>query len=213
MATRDEIAASCRQFLNDAGVFYNASDLNDSLQDGYDEVCAVSGCIEKIAAISFTANLVYYDMPSLIPDFISVVGIWNRRVKRWMAPCSYRQLDQLSEKWETTLGEPYAFCPLSPRYVAIFPAIANIGVADTNKMYVVYKAAAATMIGTTEPEIPIQIQEDILINYTCMDMFEQAEEWTKAQEYLKLYTSSHDTLKDKIDRRDAERLIRLGGNL
>ncbi len=130
-----------------------------------------------------------------------------------MAPVSFRQLDQLSDKWETTLGEPYAFCPISPRYVAIYPAIAATGTVATNLMYVVYKASAGTMVGTTEPEIPIQIQEDILQSYTCMDMFEQAEEWTKAQEYLSQYMQSHDALKEKIDRRDAERLVRLGGNL
>lgn len=213
MATRDEISAKIREFLNDAGIFYTASDINNSLQDGYDETAALSGCIEKIASISFTPNLVYYDMPSLITDFVSVVGIWNRRVKRWMTPASMRQLDQINQRWECTAGEPWIFCPVSLRYVAIYPSPTATGTVATNLMYVVYKAAAGTMIGSTEPEIPLQIQEDILLNYTCMDMFEQAEEWTKAQEYLDLYLQSHATLKDKIDRRDAERLVRLGGSL
>lgn len=211
MSTRVEISSKIRQFLNDAGYFYNDSDINDSLQDGYDEVAALSGCIEKIVPISFTVNTIYYDLSTLIPDYLSVVGIWNRRVKRWMAPASVRQLDQMSDKWETTTGEPYIFSPINYRYIAIFPAISAVGTVANNKMYVVYKAAAETMAAASEPAIPLAIQEEILMSYTNMDMFEQAEEWTKAQKSFAGYLEKHDELKRLISKRDSERLIRLGG--
>jgi hypothetical protein len=213
VSTRTELSSKIRQFLNDSGYFYSESDINDSIQDGYDEVAALSGCIEKVTSISFTLNTVYYDMRSLISDYISVVGIWNRRVKRWLTPVSLRQLDGLSEKWEITTSEPFAFCPVNYRYIAVFPAIAATGSAATNKMYIVYKAAAETLIASSEPAIPLSLQEDILNSYVSMDMFEQAEEWTKAQEHFKSYLEKGDELKSLISKRDSERLVRLGGSL
>lgn len=210
--TRDQIAIKVRQFLNDAGVFYTGDDINDSMQDGYDEVSAYCGNIEKMVAIDFVPGLVYYDFRAIIPDFVSLIAIWNRRVKRWMTSCSGRDLDNLRENWEVAVGEPYLFWPINYRYVAIFPTIAGIGEPTTNKMYVVYKAAADTLSGDTEPQIPDDLEEDILMHYVTMDMFEQAEEWTKAGEHRKHYIEKIDDLHKRLQHRDGERLLRLGGN-
>lgn len=213
MSTKLQIANSIRDFLNDQGYFYNSDDINNSLQDGYDEVAAASGCIEKMVAIPFTLNTVYYDLRTLISDFVCLVGIYNRRVKRWMTPCSCRELDQLRSDWELATGEPFAFWPVNYRYMAIYPAINAVGTVAINYMYIVYKAAADTLADSTEPAIPLPIQGDILEEYTLMDMYEQAEEWTKASLSNKHYLEKHDELRVLIEKRDQERLVRLGGNL
>jgi hypothetical protein len=213
MSTRLQIANKIRENLNDQGYFYTADDLNDSLQDGYDEVAAESGCIEKGSVVDFVPNTVYYDLRALIPGFLSLVGIWNRRVKRWMVPVSYRELDKLRENWEIAHGEPYLFAPVNYRYIAIFPATSGVGVEEINKMYVIHKAQANTLTDDTEPNIPINVQDDILTHYSTMDMFEQAEEWTKAQAHFGHYMDKIEQLDKIIRRRDVERLGRLGGNI
>ncbi len=213
MSTRLQIANKIRENLDDQFGYYSVEDINNSLQDGYDEVAAESGCIEKGVAINFETNKVYYDLRELIPDFISLVGIWNRRVKRWMIPVSDRELDKLRENWETAHGEPYLFWPINYRYIAIFPAISGAGDASINKMYIMYKAAADQLIDTTEPQIPINVQDDILTHYGSMDMFEQAEEWTKAQKHLGHYMDKIEELDSIIRKRDVERLSRLGGSI
>ena len=201
---------SVREALNDAGYFYLDPEINDSIQDGYDEVAAYTGCIESAAAVDFEANLVYYDFLTLIPDFIALVALWNRRTKRWLQPCSDRELDKMAENWETITGEPSYFVPKSHRYAFLHPALPVDSAGD---LYVFYKAQADQMSDSSVIQIPEPIAQDILFNYTTGDMFEQAEEWNKATLYGADYKSTLNKLILQISKRDVERLHRLGGNL
>lgn len=209
MPTRDQISADIRDALNDAGYFYSADDLNDSIQDGYDEIAAFTGCIEKAVAIDLVADQTYYDLRSLIPDFISLVAVYSRFQKRWLCPCSDRQLDKIRENWEFATGQPFAFWPVNYRWMAIHPRTPD----STQQLYIFYKAAAPTLGATTEPLIPVEICQDITSSYSTMDMFEQAEEWVKAGLYFKGYTEKIEELIRLMKKRDAERLIRLGGSI
>src|SRR5674476_201907 len=105
--TRDQIASKVQTSLNDYGVFLTAADLNDSIQDGYSEVTALSGCIFKAGVVNLTANLTYYDFGSLIPDFLAVTAIFNPTIKRWMSPTNLRLLEDLRNDWELAIGNPF----------------------------------------------------------------------------------------------------------
>jgi hypothetical protein len=196
--TRDQIASKVQTRLNDFGVKITPADLNDSIQDGYFEVTALTGCIFKAASISTSANLSYYDFGLLIPDFFAVTAIFNPTIKRWMVPVSLRQLEEIRNDWELAIGNPYLFWPINFRYVAIYPKLTT----STGSLYAYYRAQADVLTGTSTPQIPDSLQS-ILEEYTTGDLLEQSEEFTKAGISLTNY------FKDIQELKQATRTIRM----
>lgn len=207
--TRDSIIETIREELNDQGYFYSSDDLVDSIQDAYIEIAAFSGCIEKAVEIPWQSNRTYWDLIELIPDFLSLVAIWNTNNKRWLVPATIRQLDKMDKSWEKTTGQPILFSPLSYRYVAIYPRL----ISATGSMYVFYKAVAPVITGSDTFQIPPDICSDLLQSYVTCDLLEQAEEFKKAQLRYEEYLDSLEKLRVRIERFQAERLSRLGGSL
>lgn len=205
--TRDEIVAHIGEDLNSAA-YYTSEDLNDSMQDAYDEIAAFTGCITKSAPVPFEANTVYYDFLELIPEFVTVLGIWNGRTKKWMIPVSYREMDNYRSDWELSRGEPFAFCPVNYRYIAIFPSPSD----SNNYMHVFYRAQAEEMTGSSEPSVPDDIVEEIFGAYVMTDMHEQQMEWVKAKRRWKTYQQKITDLLQWLAGRDSERFKRLGGS-
>lgn len=183
--TRDQIAAKIQTNLNDAGVLYTADDLNDSLQDGYSEVAAFTGCIYKVASIDLVANLSYYDFGSLISDFFAVTAIFNTNTKQWLSPTNLKVLESIREDWELAVGNPFLFWPVNFRFVALYPRMTSA----LGSLYVVYRAQADVLTASSEPAIPLE-QQAILENYTTSDLLEQAEEFTKAQLEFNTYVQA-----------------------
>lgn len=176
-------------FENDT--YYTPYDLQNSIQDGYDEVISFSGAILKSATIPFTQNLSYYDMLTLLPDYIGVYAIFNNVTNRWMWPTSERKLDQVRPDWETSIGTPEYFVPKSHRYMAIFrkPSTALYG-----NMYVFYRASAPTL-GDSDV---IQLPDDYvnaLSDYCIADLLEQQQEFTKASLRLSSYMDNLEQLR------------------
>lgn len=204
--TRDGIANRIRLNLNDEGVkFYSPSDLNDSIQDGYDEIAAYTGCIEKVTTLSWVANLTYYDFHALIPDFLAVKGIFNGRIKRWMLPGSSREFDGYRIDWEMANNEPQWFYPANWRWIAFFPQPA----VSAGVFYPWYAAQADILTGTSIPQIPPD-NYTVLEYYVTADLLDQSEEWTKAQHYWKLYLSNLEEFRTDVRSRklpDKQRIL------
>lgn len=175
--------------------YYEGIDISAAIQDGYDEVAAFTGCIVKSATISFVNALTYYDMISLIPDYIGIYAAFNSVTSRWMLPTSLRKLDRafngVLTSWEVTTGSPEFFVPVSHRYVAIYrkPIIDNYG-----DMVVFYRASAPVLGSTDEILIPGD-HVQCLENYTITDLLEQNQEFTKAGDRLQEYVKTLDLLR------------------
>lgn len=182
--------------------YYKTVDFNDSLQDGLDEIVAFTGCNYGTGVIPFTANLSYYDFLTLLPNYVGVIAIFNRTIKRWMFPESVRKFDQLRPDWETATGTPEYFSPINHRYVVIYrkPSTANYG-----NMFVLYRASAPTLGDSTTIPVPDEFAE-VIEAYMKTDLWEQNQEFTKAnssnltyqQQLLKLHTLVHS--KRQMDR-------------
>jgi hypothetical protein len=172
-------------------VFYDTQSINDSLQDGLDEVCAFTGCIYKSANLTFTQYTSYYDLLTLLPDYIGVVAVWNNTIRRWMWPQSLKKFNQVRIDWDTAYGTPYYFCPINFRYMAIYmkPSVPNYG-----QMFVFYRASAPTLVDTTPIPIPDE-HITALEAYSITDLWEQAQEWGKASEYFKSYLGNLEALR------------------
>ena len=181
--TRDQIADLLRINLEDGGItYYSADDVNDSIQDGYDDIAVVSGCIQKSADVDFIDNLTYYNFSVLISDYYTVVAIYNNTQKRWMDPTDRREMNTLRRDWETITGQPSMFFPMDSRRVMVMPRM----VVASGNMTVFYRATAPTLAGGDTPLIHVDEQK-LLEWYATGDLFDQAEEYIKAEIWWSKY--------------------------
>lgn len=190
------------QFSN--STYYDAQAVSDSIQDGADEVCAFSGCLLKSAAVPFSQYQTYYDMISLIPDFIGVISIWSTSTKRWLSPTSHRKLSESRSDWDCQYGVPNSFCQISHRWVAISakPATANYG-----SMLIFYRAAAPQL--SVNSVLP-NSAESAIENYCITDLWEQAQEWGKASQASSEYLTDLEQLRVLVqNKRNSDRLFSL----
>lgn len=190
MVTRLDVQDKLQIHFNNT-IYYDTQSMNDSIQDGLDEVCAFTGCIYKSATLPFTQFTTYYDMLSLLPDYIGIVAMFNLTIRRWMWPDSLKKFNQDRIDWDVCYGTPYYFCPINHRYVAIYkkPAISTYG-----NFVIYYRAAAPTLNDATPIPIPGE-HITALETYSIADLWEQAQEFTKATEGLKIYMKNLEDLR------------------
>lgn len=195
--TRDDIAARVRFNLDDAGItFFSADDINESIQAGYDEVVAIARTITNNSAITITDDTSYYNLSSLISDYIHVVALFNDNTSRWFDYYAHVLLRELRADWELATGEPEGFTVWDGRWISVFPRLATASGTFT----VIYKAAANTLSAATVPSIPFQY-ERIIEKYSTMDLLEQMEEYVKAGIWFKDYFTELVELKKHIGNR------------
>ncbi len=205
--TRTELKQALQLHFNNT-VYYTDQDMNDSIQDGIDEVAAFSGCIWASAALPFVANTTYYDFLTLLPNYIGIISIFNDVTHRWMSPTSLRKLNEQRVDWDTIGGTPEFFTPINHRYVAIYrkPLGENYG-----RMLVFYRAAAPTLVDQTQIPIP---EEHItsLESYNITDLWEQAQEWGKSADSFQEYSEDLENLRVAMrNKRESGRLKGLKG--
>lgn len=199
--TRLDVQTRLGNFFNNP-TYYSTQNYNDSIQDGVDEIVAFTGAIMKSATLDFTPNLTWYDMVSLLPDYIGVIAVFNPQNKRWLLPTSLKKMNEERLDWEVVTGTPAYFTVVNFRYMAIFrkPAVAY------GKMYLYYMAAAPTLDDNTPIPIPddhIQVVQD----YANMDLQEQSQEFTKSEVLLQQYMEDLEVLRVALkEQRNADRV-------
>lgn len=183
MPTRDQIAADVLENLASSGIdYYTSSDVNEAIQDGYDDVAALTGCIQKSTNIN-VANTTYYDMLTLIPDFFALVAAYNNTTLRWILFDNLKTFDNVRIDWETWGGMQPMFGSISNfRYVTLVPILA----AASGTITIFYRATAPTLAFSDTPLI--HLDEQVLLEwYATADLFDQAQEFTKADKYWDKY--------------------------
>ncbi len=202
---RPELRERLQHHFNDT-VYYTQEDLDDSIQDGLDEVCAFTGCIWQSAQLPFQAGVTYYDLLTLLPDYIGIIGMFNKTTKKWMMPSGLRKFNEDRVDWDSTYGTPEFFTPVNHRYVAIYgkPMADNYG-----DMVVFYRAAAPYIDDVADIPIPSD-HIDALESYSITDLWEQAQEWGKATRELKTYIENLDSLRIQMrNKRNSDRAMGL----
>ena len=147
--TRLDIQTRLNNFFANS-VYYTNQDFNDSIQDGLDEICVLTGCVMQNAVIPFQNNLTYYNMMNLLPNYYALFAMFNGTTRKWMWPTSIKKLDQVRVDWETAPGTPWYFVPVSHRYVAIYkkPNTPNYGL-----MHCFYFATAPLLCDSDQIQI------------------------------------------------------------
>ena len=191
--TRDQIAVKIRENLNDHGItYYSSEDLNDSIQDAYDEIVVYTECIEKITKITLPGDSTYYNFATLIPDFYRLMGIHNPEINAYLTPDTDRNQLNYRNNWETITGSARDFTILDYRYIGI---AGRSSYSRTFKIY--YKAQAPTLSGSTS--LLINSHYQILVEHYCTaDLLEQNQEFNKAVNYWALYEHLLEDYKFKI---------------
>lgn len=194
MPTRDQIAVSVLENLASSGIdYYTSSDVNEAIQDGYDEVAVLTGCIQKSATIN-VANTTYYDMLSLIPDYFAVVAAYNNTTLRWILFDNLKVFDTVRIDWETWAGMQPMFGSVSNfRYIALVPIL----IAATGTITIYYRATAPTLAFSDTPLI--HIDEQVLLEwYATADLLDQAQEFIKADKWWTKYFKDVLKYKERI---------------
>ena len=179
--TRDELASLIITNLNDSGVFNTLDEVNDAIQDGYDDLVLTHGLRPKATAINIAANKVFYDLPTIIPDFVALRAIYFSQNKRWLTSQNLKYFQSCREDWELTTGNPTDYWVANYRRVALFPHPTTSSV-DT--LWIFYYASAPTLtLLSQDLNIPVDSGFRALENYATSVLLTKAEEWSKAEAY------------------------------
>ena len=172
--------------LNELGLtYFSESDILEVIQDGYNEVVTLTGCIEKHTVSPMINDLIYYEFGIGISDFYALVGLWNSNTKRWLQARTLREARLIRVDWELMDGEPDNFIVSSYKQVAVFPT-KEIA---TGVFIVFYNALAETLTLGSIPSIPPK-HFNILENYAMSSLLEQNQEFGKAKIYYTEYVET-----------------------
>ena len=191
---RDQLAQKIRNNLNDAGVtYYSAADLNESIQDGYDEVAVYCECIERTATLNFQSDITYYDFSTLIPDYYRLVRLYSHATNRFLGVNLERENFGYSSDWELNQGAHQDFIIKGPKLVGISGRKTNA----VGNFKVWYKAQANILGSRDVPRIDVRYHL-MLENYGTADLLEQNQEYTKASTYWAQYNKQLEDYRFKL---------------
>lgn len=230
--TRGQLKVLIRQNLDDLGVsYYSETDLDESLQDAYDDIVAASQCVCKSVILNWIGGLSYYNFSADcgVTDYMAPVAIFNYATNRWLRDdLTIRDFDRLRRDWENWIGTPQFWCPSDPLHIAIAPkynitvvsgsfdplsfsSAFDIGAAATPGTFkLLYWATAPTLANDSSTFLMASDVQNMLEFYGTADMLEAAEEYTKAQAYWEKYYNSLMQYSDRVKRNNkADLLLRV----
>lgn len=183
--------------LDDTGnVHYTDADLNTSLQNGYNDIVALSQCIIKKVTLNWISDLSYYDfvVDCGVTDYLATVAIFNNINNRWLNDnISLYQFDDLRDNWELWHSVPthWAFAAFNKTVILPKEEIAS----GTFDLY--YWATAPSISDVSSPLIATDCQK-LLEFYCTAEQLEDATELTKAGMFWELYFTLLDQYSDRM---------------
>jgi hypothetical protein len=229
--TRGQLKTILRFNLADIGVtFYSDENLNDSIQDAYDDVACLCKCITKSVTLSWIPNLSYYDfvVDCNVSDYMGTIGIFNNVTNRWLRDdLTLRHFDGLRIDWENWSGTPEFWTSSDPKRIAIaakYPGSASrtgafasdrfttaffvdSAVTSVGTFSLLYCAVAPTLTADTDTPLIATDMQYLLEYYVTADMLETAEEFIKAQDYWNKYYSDVEAYAERVKRNNTSDLL------
>jgi hypothetical protein len=201
------IKDNIRVNLNDAGItFFSADDINDSVQDAYDDIAFQTHCIVKKTSLDFETRP-YQAISTQISDYLTTLAIFNKNNNRWLLDClTVRDFDKIRVDWELWTGTPLFWAAASFQLNVILPSYATV---PSSQMDVYYAAQAPTVVDADSPLVAVDYQ-DLFEFYSTADLLEQNEEYVKASPYWELYMSKIPDYRDRVKRLAKRDLLLVG---
>jgi hypothetical protein len=192
-----QLKTDTRINLNDSGVLnFSVQDLDDSMQDAYDDIVSLTQCIIKKTTLNWTGQLSYYDFGSLIAegDYLAVIAIRNNVNNEWLDDNkNMRDFDMMGVDWELRSGTPLWWAVLNFKYTAIYPRYIN----SSGNFDLYYWATAPLIINSENPLIAPDFQ-DLLTKYSTMDLLESFEEFSKASIFWNDYNTHIEKYRERV---------------
>ena len=190
---RGQIRDRIRTNLNDSGItYYSDKEINDSIQDAYNEIAARALYNVKNITLPWYAHLNYFDFPGplfRVCDYIATIAIFNNSTRQFLRDdLNIRDFNRLRRDWETWRGAPQFWCPHSWQYDAIAPAYASVP--SVNGTFILTYYAQSPLLAADADEFLIASDMLTLIEqYSTGDLLETAEEPAKAGSFWNDYES------------------------
>ena len=234
--TRGQVKAEVQSNLTELNIhFYSDDDLNNAIQDAYDDIVILTQCVQKSITLPWISNLSYYDFVNKmgVSDYLGTIAIFNNVSNMWLRDdLSLKDFDRIRRDWEKWIGTPLFWAPGDPDHIGICPkylnsniiygafdfasfnnstyfidnsALANLGT------FILYYWALAPTLATDNDNFLIASDHDTTITqYVTADLLEQAQEFNKAQTYWNPYFTNVDEYSDRVKRNcKSDLLLRL----
>ena len=189
MSTRAQIRQIIRTNLEDNGiVFYTDQEINDSIQDCYNEICAKTRCLIKKTTLNWQTELNYYDfLAQGVSDYMGTVSIFNNASNLWLRDdVNIRDLHRIRRDWELWRGQPQFWTPHSLQFTVVCPCL-QLGIGTFDLWYY---AIAPTLNSDTDVPVIASDMHSLFEQYCTGDLLETAEEASKAQRWKNQYTEN-----------------------
>ena len=233
--TRGQIKFDVQNNLIELNInFYSDQDLNNSVQDAYDDMVILTQCIQKQVTIPWVSNLSYYNFVQMgISDYMGTIAIFNNVSNLWLRDdLSLKDFDRIRRDWETWIGTPIFWAPSSPQNIGICPKLLNAaltygafdsGSFNNSAFYVdnsqtsnlgsfvlYYWAVAPTLQDDSDTLLIASDKTTAIVQYVTADLLEQAQEFNKAMDYWGPYWDNVEDYADRVKRNcKADLLLRI----
>src|SRR5688572_21230412 len=168
----------------DSPTMWTDADINQALQEAYQELADACEFHEKWQRIELLADRPYYDLRHLTRDEFLVAGpVFNETTNRWMIPTTPSDLDVTDLRWEERIAEPERFMVRGLWWLGYWPVTSAPG--GSLKQY--YVGLPDALEDDDAPAIHTAYHY-ALVEYALWDLFAQDGEvdlaWASWKEYL-----------------------------
>lgn len=224
--TRGQIKADIQSNLQDLSMnFFSDQDLNDAIQDAYNDVAIMSQCIQKKVTLNWISDLNYYDFVALgVPDYLGTIAIFNHVTNLYLRDdLNLKDFDRIRRDWEKWIGTPQFWAPSDFKRIAICAKYtlgggtssggAFYSSAFSNAFFVgtgsgagpislgtfdlLYWATAPTLVSDSDTFLIAADKDQMITQFATAELLEQPQEFSKSNDYWALY---YDNLQDYQDR-------------
>ena len=197
-ALRSEVR---RQLDDDTAAFVTDADIDDSLNEGYEEMSEATLWYERQFMLPLLSRRTYYNVRELAPDEpLGVSRCWNTVTQKWLDPDSVRALDGRIRQWELNAGEPRSYFMRGHWWLGVWPKPASD---DISRVRVYYTAIPPPMtLDTDVPGFPPEFHW-ALVDYALYDTLIQDREPGTALAHYSLYLTYRDELMRYVGRRQS----------
>lgn len=233
MKNRGQVKAEVQTNLTDLNInFYSDDDLNNSIQDAYDDIVILTQCIQKKVTLNWISNLSYYDFKNVmnVTDYMGTIAIFNNVTNLWLRDdLSLKDFDRIRRDWETWIGSVLFWAPSDPTYIAICPKMfaSNIqygafdsGSFDSGSFFIdnsitsnlgsfilYYWALAPTLVSDSDTFLVASDKTTAITRYATADLLEQCQEFNKAQSFWDPYLKDIEEYADRVKRNNKSDLL------
>ncbi len=117
---RDRILAALNESAS-APVFWSTTQLDSTIQEAAEVLAEESRSIRRSAFFARQPGTTYYSTRAIAPDVMAITRLWLTDLDRRLTAMSIAELDAQHETWQTVVGDPEYWFPVSWDTFGVYP--------------------------------------------------------------------------------------------